>query len=116
MLLPLPQGFFSDVAAIAGRVGVAMVFLPADQDRERMHAIVQGASLAEGLEVLRWRPVPVDPSALGAVAQASAPLLEQALLRRSAARDADELERHCFRARNRSARGAAAPGLRLYAC
>ncbi|TMD05131.1 MAG: glutamate synthase subunit alpha [Chloroflexi bacterium] len=114
MLLPLPQGFFSDVAAIAGRVGVAMVFLPADQDRERMHAIVQGASLAEGLEVLRWRPVPVDPSALGAVAQASAPLIEQALLRRSAASDADELERQCFRARKRIEREAGETGLRLY--
>src|SRR5207245_11633566 len=57
MLLPLPQGFFSDVAAIAGRVGVAMVLLPADQDREPTHALVQGASLSDVPAVLQWRPL-----------------------------------------------------------
>jgi len=116
VLLPLPQGFFTDIdiAAPAGRVGVAVLFLPAGQDRERMHAIVEGASLAEGLEILGWRLVPVDPSALGAEAQASAPLIEQALLGGSAGIDMDELERRGFRARKRTERDAREARLQLY--
>ncbi len=62
-----------------GRLGVVMSFLPRD-DAEACRKAVEKALADEGLELLAWRPVPVGPKALGDLALASMPRIEQALV------------------------------------
>jgi len=97
-----------------GRLGLAMAFLPARPDlAARCRTAVEEALAAEGLALLRWRAVPVDPAALGDRARASAPRIEQAVFRAPAGED-DEAERRCFRAGRRAVTAARAAGSDLY--
>jgi glutamate synthase domain-containing protein 2/glutamate synthase domain-containing protein 1/glutamate synthase domain-containing protein 3 len=123
VLLPLPAGFFAGPdgpeAGPVGRIGVAMAFLPRGQeDAKEARRAVEQALVAERLELLRWRPVPVDHSALGEVAMRSAPTIEQAVFRVGVgdqdAGDDAEAERRCFRAGRRAAMAALAAGTTLY--
>jgi glutamate synthase (ferredoxin) len=84
--------------------GLAMVFLRSDAARERIEA----ACRAEGIEPAGWRAVPVDPSALGPEALASAPRVEQLALLPLAGADEHELEWRAFRARKRAERSGGA--------
>jgi glutamate synthase (ferredoxin) len=94
LLLPLPR------ALLPGRAtGLATVFLRDGADRE----VLATSCRKEGLEVLGWRDVPVDPDALGAEARASAPQIEQMLLAAPGLAP-DEAERRAFRARKRAER------------
>jgi glutamate synthase domain-containing protein 2/glutamate synthase domain-containing protein 1/glutamate synthase domain-containing protein 3 len=133
ILLPLPEGFFSGPESdpADGRVGVAMSFLPRDPEAAKeARRLVEQALVAEGLELVRWRLVPVDHGALGDLARATAPAIEQAVFRvpegggsggvreRSGSppedRDAEEAERRCFRAGRRATQAARAAEVRLY--
>ena len=119
VLLPLPRSFLAWVASdlrVDARVdGVAMCFLDPDADaRAAARKVVEEACAAEGIRVLAWRPVPVERDALGRVAQASAPAIEQALLSTDAR--GEDAERRAFRARKRAERAAASAELRLYVC
>ena len=59
-----------------------MAFLPRDpEDAKEARRLVEQALVAERLELLRWRLVPVDHGALGEVARANAPAIEQAVFR-----------------------------------
>jgi glutamate synthase (ferredoxin) len=89
LLLPLPASLVPEP-----QLGLAMVFLRGAGGRRA----VEEACLAEGIEVRRWRSVPVEPDALGPEARASAPLIAQALLERP---DADDPELSAFLARKR---------------
>jgi glutamate synthase domain-containing protein 2/glutamate synthase domain-containing protein 1/glutamate synthase domain-containing protein 3 len=120
VLLPLPEGFFrarvrdADRAEGAGRLGVAMAFLPRDPAaaRRARHA-VEASLVAEDLELVCWRVVPVKEAALGDLARATAPRIEQAVFLAPAA-DAEAAERRCFRAGRTAARAARAAGAALY--
>jgi glutamate synthase domain-containing protein 2/glutamate synthase domain-containing protein 1/glutamate synthase domain-containing protein 3 len=115
VLVPLPEGFFAGPADPAGegRPGVAMTFLPRDpEDAKEARRAVEQALVAEELELLGWRPVPVDHGAIGEMARAKAPLIEQAVFRARAA--AEEAERRCFRAGRRAVQAARAAGVELY--
>ena len=68
--------------------------------------VVEEACAAEELTVTEWRSVPVDESALGDSARASAPVIEQAILSRPLGSDVDDAERRAFRARRRIERAA----------
>ena len=128
VLLPLPAGFFAGPPDPPGRVGVAMAFLPRDLgDAKEARRVVEQALVAERLELLRWRPVPVDHDALGDLARSNAPAIEQAVFRVTAAGgsgglkersgsppDEEEAERRCFRAGRRAALAARAAGVALY--
>ena len=103
LLMPIPSTLLPSVGC-----GIGMVFLRDDADRERLAA----SCLEQGLDVLGWREVPVDPDALGAEARASLPRIEQLLIA-APGLDADEAERRAFRARKR--RGAVARLLRRLA-
>jgi glutamate synthase (ferredoxin) len=94
LLLPMPRALLS-----GGATGLAMVFLRDETDRE----VLATQCCKEGLEVVGWREVPVDPDALGAEAKASMPRIEQLLLA-APGLDADEAERRAFRARKRAER------------
>jgi glutamate synthase domain-containing protein 2/glutamate synthase domain-containing protein 1/glutamate synthase domain-containing protein 3 len=119
VLLPLPDGFFRARAgdagrAGAGRLGVAMAFLPRDPEAAgRARRAVEESLAGEDLELLCWRAVPVEETALGDLARATAPRVEQAVFLAS---DPDEeaAERRCFRAGRAAARAAQAAGASLY--
>ncbi len=89
LLLPIPSALVPDPGC-----GLAMVFLRSDADR----SVLATQCGRQGLEVIGWREVPVDPEALGAEARASLPRVEQLVLR-APGLDPDEAERRAFRAR-----------------
>ena len=57
-------------------VGVGMFFLPADAGE----ALVERALTAQGLRLLGWRDVPIDPDQLGAAARSTLPRIRQAFV------------------------------------
>jgi glutamate synthase (ferredoxin) len=94
LLLPIPPALLP-----TGAEGLGMVFLRDEADR----SVLATSCRDEGLEVVGWRDVPVDPDALGAEARASMPRIEQLLLT-APGLDPDEAERRAFRARKRAER------------
>jgi glutamate synthase domain-containing protein 2/glutamate synthase domain-containing protein 1/glutamate synthase domain-containing protein 3 len=115
LLLPLDRQWLALPGEDPARLGVAMAFLPpAEEPAAAARDAVEQALAAEGLRLLRWRPVPVDPAALGEHARATAPLIEQAVF--AAPADGEEAERRCFRAARRATRQAAGTGLYLASC
>ncbi|HEX2375379.1 MAG TPA: glutamate synthase large subunit [Actinomycetota bacterium] len=117
VLLPLSEEFFAgpEIGEPHGRLGVAMAFLPRDPETAKeARRLVEQALVAERLELVRWRPVPVDHDALGEVARRSAPAIEQAVLRVGGEAEPEEAERRCFRAGRRAAVAARAAGVPLY--
>jgi glutamate synthase (ferredoxin) len=109
LLIPVPHRLLD----ADERTGLAMVFLDA-RDPGPGRAAVENACLVEDLELVGWRPVPVDETALGNAARDSAPLIEQAIVRRPLGSDADEGERRAFRARRRIEQTARAENIRIY--
>jgi glutamate synthase (ferredoxin) len=82
ILIQLPDRFLRRVAGITlpapGTYGVGMVFLPAaPAERSRCEDIVSHACADEGLRVLGWRDLPVDPTALGATARHMMPVIRE---------------------------------------
>jgi glutamate synthase domain-containing protein 2/glutamate synthase domain-containing protein 1/glutamate synthase domain-containing protein 3 len=117
VLVPLPEAFLAGPEADhhGGRPGVAMAFLPRDpSDAKEARRVVEQALVAEGLELRRWRLVPVDLAALGDLARATAPAIEQAVFRVTGADDPEEAERRCFRAGRRAALAARQAEVDLY--
>src|SRR5207302_1910215 len=102
ILAPIPTAIF-------GERGVAMIFARGDG----VEAIVEEAAGAERLTELEWRDVPVNATALGELAQSTAPRIVQ-LLFSTDIDDGDERERACFRARRRAERLGRERGVDLY--
>src|SRR4051794_10921217 len=80
-------------------VGVAMMFVWPDKSAPGSdhRAIVEKACRSEGIDVVAWRTVPVDPEALGDAAKRSMPLIEQALILRPVGVTIAEAERRSVR-------------------
>jgi glutamate synthase domain-containing protein 2/glutamate synthase domain-containing protein 1/glutamate synthase domain-containing protein 3 len=127
VLLPLPPSFFLEQAqrlGLAGarstRAGVAMVFLsndPGEDGEQQRHLVRQRldqACRAEQLDLIGWRPVPVDPKALGDAARQAAPRIEQAMVAVDATVAESEAEARCYRARKRADRSIKSAQLRGY--
>jgi glutamate synthase domain-containing protein 2/glutamate synthase domain-containing protein 1/glutamate synthase domain-containing protein 3 len=123
LLLPLHREFFAEPEDPPGRLGLAMAFLPAGGVQAKIARVaVERALAAEGLKLLRWRAVPVDPQALGDQARQSMPLIEQAVFVApeppgdgpGAAAAGEAAERASFRAGRRATRDARAGGAWLY--
>jgi glutamate synthase (ferredoxin) len=99
--------------------GVGAFFLPTTGEALAASVRMIEAVLTEdGLPILGWREVPVNPAALGPTAQASCPVLRQILVGRPALiTDEDAWERALYLARRemeRRAEAAAFPG--FYVC
>jgi glutamate synthase domain-containing protein 2/glutamate synthase domain-containing protein 1/glutamate synthase domain-containing protein 3 len=113
VLLPLAEGFFGEPLG-QRHLGVAMAFLPADPEAaKRARRAVEEALAAEDLSLLRWRVVPVDEAALGDLARATAPRIEQALFL-APDEDAEAAERRCFRAGRTATRATRAAEVATY--
>jgi glutamate synthase domain-containing protein 2/glutamate synthase domain-containing protein 1/glutamate synthase domain-containing protein 3 len=114
LLLPIDAEFYAIPGRGHGRLGIAMAFVPADRDQAKAAMVaIERALAAEGLELERWRTVPVDPDALGDQARTAMPVIEQAVFRAPGADD-EEAERRCLRAGRRAVADARAAGASLY--
>jgi glutamate synthase domain-containing protein 2/glutamate synthase domain-containing protein 1/glutamate synthase domain-containing protein 3 len=93
----------------ADRLGIVMCFLsPTEAAASR--SVVTQALEAEGLRLLLWRSVPIDPSVLGDHAAQVLPLIEQAIV--TSDEEPAEFERLLYLARKRIER-TATPGLSI---
>jgi glutamate synthase (ferredoxin) len=78
------------------RTGVAMIFLPTHSEtaafvRDTFNQVVKD----EGLSVVGWRPVPVNPDVLGPLAKQYQPRIEQLVIA-STTETGDDLERRLY--------------------
>jgi glutamate synthase domain-containing protein 2/glutamate synthase domain-containing protein 1/glutamate synthase domain-containing protein 3 len=83
----------------SGAIGVVITFLPR-QDPGAAREIVSAALAREGLPVLLWRRVPIDPGVLSKRALESLPVIEQAVVCSTLL--PEEFERILFLARKRA--------------
>ncbi len=111
ILCGIPWSFLEAVwpasACREGLRGLAMVFLPAEEERRReARRFCEEEAARLGLRSLGWRPVPVDTAVLGPLARQTAPAIEQWLiLSPEADHDpaaVDALEALLFRLRRRA--------------
>ena len=65
--------------------------------REEAESLVKDVLLGDGLPVLGWRDVPVNPDVLGASARSAMPTIRQVLVGRPAGSDDDSWERQFLR-------------------
>jgi glutamate synthase (NADPH/NADH) large chain len=120
VLIQLPHEFFSrETAALGfslpapGEYGVAMCFLPVEhQQRLICEGLLEKTSREEGLKVLGWRDAPVQVDAIGRVARASQPYIEQFFIARAPGMTADQFERKLYVVRKRVESQVAASDLR----
>jgi glutamate synthase (ferredoxin) len=109
LLTQLPHRLIARELAAHGKeidpakVGVVMCFLPPDE-AAASRSLVSEALEAEGIRLMLWRSVPIDPSVLGEHALEVLPLIEQAVVTSDWA--GDEFERALFLARKRMEREA----------
>ena len=93
MLLQLPHRFLRKEAGRLGidlpepgAYGAGMVFLPRDRaQRAEVETLFERIVAEEGQQVLGWRTVPTDDSALGNTARSGEPVIRQILIGRGAA-------------------------------
>jgi glutamate synthase domain-containing protein 2/glutamate synthase domain-containing protein 1/glutamate synthase domain-containing protein 3 len=109
LLIQIPHKFFVRECAELGfklpkpeRYGVGMIFFPVEKAaRLRCEGVVERIAREEGLTVLGWRDTPVDGSAIGRVARASQPYIQQIFLGAPASLEGDALERRLYVVRKR---------------
>src|SRR5712692_7422149 len=119
VLTQLPRALFERELAQQGRrlndldwLAVGMIFLPRDAaDQARGRQLVEEAAARQGLDLLAWRVVPVDPTVLGDKAQATQPRIEQALIAQRGAYAPEEYERVLYIVRKDVEARALAEGL-----
>ncbi len=94
----------------AADLGLGMLMLPRER-ADAAVALVNQVLCEEGVPVLVWRRVPVDPDALGDKARATLPDLRQVFVVRPAGLDDEAFERRLYLARKVIERRAAEAGL-----
>jgi glutamate synthase (NADPH/NADH) large chain len=85
ILLQVPDAFLRAVCDVElpppGAYAVGTAFLPSDlEEAEKSRAAVEQLAAEEGLRVLGWRELPVDPSSLGSLARECMPTFAQLLV------------------------------------
>jgi glutamate synthase (NADPH) large chain len=85
-----------------GAYAAGLVFLPyADDLREKVMASVEAVMAEEGLTVLGWRQVPVNPDCLGRTARAAMPSFRQLFVSSPDGETGIDLDRRTYVARKR---------------
>ncbi|HEX6970091.1 MAG TPA: glutamate synthase large subunit [Micromonosporaceae bacterium] len=85
ILVQVPDEFLRAVVDFplppAGHYATGLVFLPAaEADAARALTVLEKYALVEGVRILGWRDVPVDPDGLGETALAARPRIRQVFL------------------------------------
>ena len=109
ILIQVPDRFLREttpfVLPAAGAYAVGMAFLPADGSRAAEAAsTVEQIAVEEGLRVLGWRDVAVNPECLGASARAVMPTFKMVFLDDPAGAEGFDLDRKVFVVRKRTER------------
>ena len=120
VLIQIPHAFFARECArlgfqlpAPGEYGCGITFLPVEpQQRLRVEGLVERIVREEGLEVLGWRDTPVKVDAIGRVARASQPYIQQIFVGRAPGMDEDALERKLYVIRKRAEREVAESDIR----
>lgn len=110
LLIQIPHKFFAREAATlgftlppAGEYGIGMVFLPVEpHQRLQAEGIIERIVQEEGLRLLGWRDTPIDGAAIGRIARASQPYIEQIFVGRGEGMTTDQLERKFYVVRKRA--------------
>jgi len=110
VLIQIPHKFFARECARlgftlpgAGEYGIGMAFLPVEpHPRLQCEGIVERIVGEEGLTVLGWRDTPIDGGAIGRVARASQPYIQQIFVGRAKGMTEDQLERKLYVIRKRA--------------
>ncbi|MBL8238598.1 MAG: glutamate synthase large subunit [Bryobacterales bacterium] len=110
LLIQIPHEFFSRECAKegftlppAGQYGAGLVFLPVERTaRLLVEGVFERIIREEGLEVLGWRDTPLNVDAIGRVARASQPYIEQIFIRGAVGMSEIELERKLYVIRKRA--------------
>ncbi|HWQ53684.1 MAG TPA: glutamate synthase large subunit [Bryobacteraceae bacterium] len=119
LMIQIPHAFFVRECARlgftlppAGEYGVGMTFLPVERhQRLSCEGILEHIVREEGLAVLGWRDTPLDASAIGRVARASQPYIQQIFIGRTHGMDQETLERKLYIVRKRVEAEIAASGM-----
>ena len=86
-----------------GEYGIGMCFLPVELTaRLKAEGIIERVTREEGLEPLGWRDTPIYSDAIGRVARASQPYIEQVFIKRPTGMDEDTFERKLYLVRKRT--------------
>jgi len=109
LLIQIPHKFFVRECAqlgfelpAEGEYAVGMTFLPVEKhQRLQCEGILERIIREEGLSVLGWRDTPVDGDAIGRVARASQPYIQQVFVARADGLDEDAFERKLYIVRKR---------------
>jgi len=111
ILFQLPDGFFREVLDFElpepGRYAVGTAFLPVEDAAEAATmAAVEDIAAAEGMRVLGWRELPVDPEGVGPTARSAMPRFRQLFLMPAAGGPLTglDLERRVYCVRKRAER------------
>jgi len=110
VLIQIPHEFFDQECRKLGirlpepgEYGVGMVFLPVERhDRLHCEGILERIIREEGLTLLGWRDTPVDADAIGRLARASQPYIQQVFIGRSLSISREELDRKLYVVRKRA--------------
>ena len=113
ILTSMPDAFMRRVAREAldaelparGRYAVGNVFLPVDDgERARCQAVVEEFTAAQGLRLIGWRRLPVDPvhADIGPTARAAQPHMEQLFIGAPEGMDDAAFERELYLMRKRA--------------
>ncbi len=110
ILIQIPHKFFTrECAALGftlpseGQYGVGMTFLPVERhQRLACEGILERIIREEGLTVLGWRDTPVNGDAIGRIARASQPYIQQIFVGNAPCMDAGTLERKLYVVRKRA--------------
>ena len=114
ILIQIPHKFFARECAqlgftlpAIGEYGVGMVFLPVEPSHRLLaEGILERIAREEGLTVLGWRDTPVEVDAIGRIARASQPYIEQIFIGAPSGMSApisqDEFERKLYVVRKRA--------------
>jgi glutamate synthase (NADPH) large chain len=110
ILIQIPHKFFArECSALgftlpsAGEYGAGMVFLPVEPSHRLLcEGILERIAREEGLTVLGWRDTPVEVDAIGRIARASQPYIEQIFIAGAPGMSEDELERKLYVVRKRA--------------
>ncbi len=105
--IQMPDEFMRQVAGNEGinlpaerRYGVAMCFLPVEEKlNASARAALESSATENGMTVLGWREVPVNPGVIGTTAQAIMPKIAQLFVSAADGVEGDDFERVLYLAR-----------------